>query len=258
MEKLFNGTSKLTAPFIKLLEQLKAHGKQGLGISLLLLLLILLLIWSTRCSTLQKQPDGNTTSDQPVIVACSSNGYNAVYYSYVTWFNTRPGINLENIMGHLGEKGFISSRDKFLTAVKKTGNQALADIQGLTCLTNLDITVEDKGKITDISPLAKLVNLKFLTLPHADLRDISPLGHLSQLEYLSIDLEHPVDLTVLYGLKKLKELDVCGSWVDESCNGAALGPPTRTLSQYPKEFSDLLKALPQLTIRFGYYLNLSF
>ena len=221
---------------------------------ILLGLLLILAIWPTQCALTKP----SSTQINQAAVACSSNGYNAVYYPDTTWFNIRPGINLENIMGHLGEKSFISSQDKFLTAVKKTGNQALVDIQGLTCLTNLDITIENKEKITDISPLAKLVNLKFLTIPHADLQDISPLGHLSQLEYLSIDLEHPVDLTVLYGSKKLKELDVCGSWIDESCDGAALGPPTKTLSQYPQEFSDLQKALPQLTIRFGYYLNLSF
>lgn len=224
-------------------------------ILILIILLILLAIymsgyWNNNITTQPTTPTETQT-------ACSSNGYNAVYDPSPTFLNNgRSGINLENASRI--KKGSISSWDKFLTAVKRTGNQALVDIQGLTCLTNLSILTDDKEKITDISPLAKLVNLKFLYIDHANLKDISPLSHLLKLEDLSIDLEYPVDLTALYGLTELKELYVCGSWVDENCDGTMLGNYNTSTKPHPQEFTDLLKALPELNIRFGSYLNLSF
>ena len=243
MMRSSSGTPKSLAPLIKLTGKLRVAGGKWLLAIILLMILIMLAVWSTHCSATNKL---RIPAKQPV--ACSSNGYNAVYYPY------KDSPYQEIVLEYASGEG--SSFDRFLeTRIKSGGNQALVDIQGLTCLDNLEIfdTGGTGGTITNLAPLSKLINLKNLMIDDADINDLAPLSKLTKLEDLNIELNQPVDLTVLNNLKQLKRLKVCGQWVNESCSVGIVGGRIKPISQYPKEFADLVKALPQLKILFGTY-----
>lgn len=210
---------------------------------ILLLILIALAIWATQCRQ-YALPLGNNTQGN---IACSANGYQAVYYPFLG--SPYQQIILENT------SGTKSSLNKFFTQYIKDGNQALADIRGLVCLDTLEIPYIAKAKVTDLTPLATLVNLKTLTLLNTDVTDIAPLAQLSQLKSLTISLDQPVSLMPLTGLKYFKTFTVCGQWVNKSCVYATVDPLDiipHAPDQYPQAFSDLKHSRPSLDINFGF------
>ncbi len=193
MVRLFSGTLPPSAPPIKLINQFKATGGKWLLAIVLLFVLILLAVWSKYCSI---KPGSST---QPA-VACSYNGYTAVYYPFKG--SPYQEIILENASGE------DSSLDRFLQTKIKSGSQALVDIQGLTCLERLDIPNTGGASIIDISPLAQLTQLKELYIDHAQIKDLTPLSRLIKLESLMIADAYIIDISPLHSLRNLHYLNL--------------------------------------------------
>ena len=209
---------------------------------ILLLILIGLAIWVTQCRKDLPLLGGFTKNT----VACSVNGYQAVYYPFQG--SPYQQIILENASE---EK---SSLNKFINQYIKNGNQALLDIRDLTCLDTLEIPYINKARVTDLTPLSALTNLKTLALTNTDINNIAALGQLQKLASLTLNLSRAVDLSPLVNLKKLKTFTVCGEWVNKSCTSTTISIPftPSATSTYPKAFTDLAKTRPDLTIKLGF------
>lgn len=220
----------------------KVFKPRGWSPIILLLILIGLAIWATQCRQ-DLFPLGGSAQNN---IACSANGYQAVYYPSKN--SLYQQIILENA------SGTESSLNKFINQYIKNGNQALADIRDLTCLDTLEVPYVAGAKVTDLTPLSALTNLKTLVLTNTDVDSIAELGQLQKLASLTLNLSRAVDLSPLVNLNKLKTFTVCGEWVNRSCTGATINIPFTppATSTYPKAFADLATKRPDLTIRFGF------
>lgn len=147
-----------------------------------------------------KQPKSVTAQ-----IACSANGYSAKYYEFKG--DPYQTIILDN-----------ASMAKFDKLVGDSGNQALTDIQQLTCLEELWIHSSWKqidgrntiiGNITNLNPLTKLTQLKSLWLGDIiGVSDFSPLSALTNLTDLIIRNSPIVDLSPLGSLVNLRSLAI--------------------------------------------------
>ena len=174
---------------------------------MLVLLLIILLVWAARC---QKLPESNqlpefnnqtepTVNDNLINNPTTNNQTgNTPTLSCQTSAN---GYTTQRIQGliQLDDASLL----KFLTAKLIDGNQALRDIQGLTCLEKLTIFNDGTNNITDLAPLSKLIRLQVLEVDGTNATDPSPLNKLTNLKNL-LFANSPI--TNLVGIKNLTNL----------------------------------------------------
>jgi len=192
--------------------QLNPSSRQSHWLILIIIIILLgIALITSQCSHTKNSftQSAKTITAQ---IACSSNGYTAVYYPFKG--SPYQEIILENASGE------DSSLDKFMHTQIKYGNQALADIQGLTCLESLDIFDIGKKNITDLTPLAKLKHLKHLSMGGTQVTDLTPVSHLTELTELGI-YDSPISqLPSLTSLTNLKWLTVCDTTTSGSISAS--------------------------------------
>lgn len=90
----------------------------------------------------------------------------------------------------------------------------LSDISFMAYMPLLEVVIIARTNVSDLSPLLNCPNLEYLEIFSTSVTDLSLLANFTNLEHLNIsNLPEVTDISPLYGLTKLKRLDLVLSYV---------------------------------------------